>query len=116
MNAIIRKLEIYNLIGIGDPITIEMANWLNNIFSNLNLSSSTAGVGYNSYSYNDNLIIAQFSTISEIYVDQDEIWYILKSKYKINFDGMKLIIMYYLEKYYNIDVNNYQINTMSNKK
>jgi hypothetical protein len=108
MNAIVRKLEIYNLIGIGDINIIEMNSWLSNIFSKLKY----VDIGFTSYEYDSETTIIEYSNLKEIYI-HDEIWNKIKTDYSSSYQDIRSIIAYYFYKYKKNNIDDYNISVFT---
>lgn len=101
MNTLIRKLKIYELIGSADANTIEVYNWINDMFTNLTISKQKSGNLL--YSKNNVKLFIQIIKIDGIYFDYNKIWKFFDDKCGLNYDQTQEIIKYIMFKYFKIN-------------
>jgi hypothetical protein len=100
MNNIIRKLEIYYLIGIGDKLTIKLNRTIDKIFSNLVISKQIDGNIL--FSKNDNKLILQDVKRKYLNVSDEYIWEVFEYECNIDCDTIEEIMRYLMRKMYKI--------------
>lgn len=100
MNSLVRNLDIYDIIGIGDSITIELYNMLNKRFSNLSTCLSQDGTVLN-YLYNNAVFMNLDLVNNLLYVTYFEDWAMFDDTYEIYQRQTHEVIKYFMRKYYN---------------
>lgn len=95
-----RSLEIYDLIGVGDSKTIELYNFINMMFSDLDISKQDDN--YITYK-NNNIEILQDILDKKLWID-GKTWSVFKlNHYIMNNLQIQKIIEYIMSKYYKIN-------------
>lgn len=97
---LIRKLKLYDLTDIGNVKTIELYQWINNIFNNVNIIVSDNGDVV--YSLNNIKLFMQPKNYNHLVVEYDVFWEKFKTKFNLNTNDFLLIIDYITFKRYKI--------------
>lgn len=87
MNSIVRNLEIYDMVGVGNPSTIELHKWINDTFENLTISEQDYDILL--YSKNNIKLIAQDNKNKYLFINNAAIWSVFKTKFI--FDDTQII-------------------------
>lgn len=95
-SAIIRNLEIYDLFHIGNDDTIELYNWINDLFADLTIY--TNNIGHPIYKKNDDQFIFLELDTKIAWVDYANFWDLIEVKYNMYYDQTQLVINYIIEK------------------
>lgn len=105
-SSIIRELEIYNIIGIGNTRTIEIIEWLNNAFSDCSILKDTYKLIY----VKDNEQIVLNSPMSKrLYFDYKILCMPFNKKFNLSeneYDCIQ-IFKYWMCKKYDINLIDY---------
>lgn len=100
----LRKLEIFDLCGIGESDTANLSKWLSNVF-------------YNMYAYKHNNLLCYKNKDGEtlivynhkknsVDIGYNYLWSSLIIEYTFTTTDIKIIVAYAIRKYFNIKCNN----------
>lgn len=98
MNYLIRKLKIYELLGIGDESIVKLSEFLEKTFTSFTINEALDEFQY--VNYNGKILITQYTDTKHILCIKN-VWMEIE-KYTEAFNKTREVILYAMCKYHNI--------------